>query len=84
MPERFTGDPLRRFITEHAVDTNQTLRASVAWNGDNWTVTVNDDVLPDCCDTIEEAFTAAEQEMARRFPNHTCVVCKEWQHAVRE
>jgi hypothetical protein len=81
MPEGAVGGPRRRFITEHSVDAQQTLWASVAWNGDDWTVTVNNDVLPDCCSTIEEAFSAAEKEMARRFPNHTCLVCKEWQHA---
>jgi hypothetical protein len=81
MPQRSSDGPRRRFITEHAVDTNQTLTASVTWNGESWTVIVNNDVLPDCCSTIEEAFSAAEKEMARRFPSHTCVVCREWQHA---
>ncbi len=65
---------------EHAVDSKQTLKALVVWNGETWTVTINDDLLPDCCSTIEEAFSVAEKEMARRLPNHTCLGCREWQH----
>ena len=70
----------RRFVTEHALDSVQTLKASVAWNGQSWIVTINDESLPDCCSTIEEAFSVAEKEIARRFPTHTCTGCKEWQH----
>ena len=79
MPEG-AAVPSRRFIAEHALDTVQTLKASVVWNGESWIVTVNDDLLPDCCSTIEEAFSVAEKEIARRFPAHTCMGCKEWQH----
>ena len=66
---------------EHAVDTTQKLAASVAWNGESWIVTINNDLLPDCCTTIEEAFSVAEKEILRRFPNHTCVGCQEWRPA---
>ena len=74
------SDPRRRFVTVHAVDTGQALTAVVVWNGQDWTVTINDDLLPDCCATIEEAFSVAEKEIARRFPNHTCLGCEPWQH----
>ena len=84
MAEGAAGDPRRRFVTEHAVDTERRLRASVVWSGEHWTVTINDEVLPDCCATIEEAFTVAEREVARQFPNHTCLGCKEWQRTEEE
>ena len=69
----------RTYAILHTLDTQQPLNALVAWNGKDWTVPVNDDVLPDCCDTIEQAFTAAEMEIARRAPNHTCLACRPWQ-----
>ena len=69
----------RRYVALHTVDTTQAINALVAWNGKDWTVTVNDEVLPDCCETIEAAFTAAELEIMRRAPNHTCQECKPWQ-----
>ena len=72
--------PLRRFVAEHAIDSGQTLKALVVWNGDGWIVTINDDLLPDCCSTIEEAFSVAERELARRLPDHICVGCKGWQN----
>ena len=69
----------RSYAALHTLDTQQALNALVTWNGTNWTVTINDEVLPDCCDTIEEAFTAAELEIARRAPNHACLGCRPWQ-----
>ena len=84
MPEGSLDSPRRRFVTEHAVDAQLTLRASVAWNGETWTVTIDDALLPDCCSTIEEAFSVAEKEIARRFPHHACLGCKEWQHPAEE
>ena len=69
----------RSYVALHTLDTMQAINALVVWNGKQWTVTINDDVLPDCCDTIEAAFTAAELEIMRRAPNHTCQSCQPWQ-----
>jgi hypothetical protein len=69
----------RTYAALHTLDAQQALNAVVTWNGKDWTVRINDDVLPDCCDTIEEAFTAAELEIARRAPDHTCLECRQWQ-----
>ena len=68
----------RRYMTRHSLDAQQFINALVSWNGKNWTVTLNDEVLPDCCDTIEEAFTVAEAEITRRAPDHTCGECRQW------
>jgi hypothetical protein len=72
----------RRYVSFHNLTAQQILAASVAWNGDNWKVTIDDHVMPDCCDTIEEAYTVAEREIARRFPSHSCQHsgCKLWQY----
>ena len=69
----------RTYVAVHTLDEVQALNATVAWNGKGWIVKVNDDVVPDCCDTIEEAFTIAEAEIMRRAPDHTCTVCRLWQ-----
>jgi hypothetical protein len=71
----------RKYSTFHHLDVRPKLVATVDWNGQHWTVTVDDEVLPDCCATIEEAFSVAEQEIARRFPDHSCHQrdCRAWQ-----
>jgi len=69
----------RRYMTRHALDTEKFIHALVTWNGKSWTVKLNDEVLPDCCDTIEDAFTVAEAEIVRRAPDHTCGECRQWQ-----
>ena len=68
----------RRYLMRHALEGQQVLSAVVLWNGKNWTVKVNGDVLPDCCDTLEDAFTVAEAEVTRRAPGHTCAECRQW------
>jgi hypothetical protein len=69
----------RTYAALHTLDTQQAIHALVTWNGKDWTVTIDDVVLPDCCETIEQAFTAAELEIARRAPAHTCLSCQQWQ-----
>lgn len=73
---------LRRYAAVHTIDigTVAGLRALVTWNGKNWNVSLNDEPIPDCCDTIEEAYTAAEAEIRRRFPEHDCGIrgCRTW------
>jgi hypothetical protein len=69
----------RRYLTVHSLDGSQRVTAGVSWNGESWIVKVNEDVLPDCCSTIEDAFTAAEREIASRFPGHSCVSCQPWE-----
>jgi hypothetical protein len=46
----------RRYFTQHQLDAQQAVSASVKWNGQDWTVTVGDDDVPDCCSTIEGGF----------------------------
>jgi len=71
----------RKYIARHTLDTAAELAATVFWNGTTWNVSLNDELLPDCCDTIEEAYAAAEAEIRRRFPLHDCALgCREWQH----
>ena len=70
----------RKYIARHTLDTAAELAATVFWNGTTWNVSLNDELLPDCCDTIEEAYAAAEAEIRRRFPLHDCALgCREWQ-----
>jgi len=69
----------RRYLTVHSVDGSQRITADVSWNGESWIVKVNDDILPDCCSTIEDAFTVAEREIAHRFPDHSCFSCRLWE-----
>ena len=68
----------RRYAALHALGAEQVLNALVSWDGKSWTVWVNDEVLPDCCDTLEDAFTIAEAEIARRAPDHFCSECRQW------
>src|SRR5688572_29252542 len=73
------NDERRRYVARHALDTERFINALVSWNGKSWIVKVNDEVLPDCCDTLEEAFTVAEAEITRRAPDHACAECRHWQ-----
>jgi len=72
---------LRRYAAHHTLDTTAALRATVIWNGKTWNVHLDDEQIPDCCDTIEEAYAAAEAEIRRRFPGHTCSLpgCRPWE-----
>ena len=79
MKDAFSGDKRRRYVFEHAIDPARRITALVAWSGDGWTVKINDDLVPDCCETIEEAFSVAEKEIVRRFPEHACQDCRPWQ-----
>ena len=68
----------RRYAAFHDIETPQVLAATVVWDGQEWKVSIDGAILPDCCATIEEAFTAAEREIARQFPGHTCQSCRAW------
>ena len=73
--------PPRSYIALHSLDAAAELAAKVIWNGTKWNVSLNDELLPDCCDTIVEAYAAAEAEIRRRFPLHDCALgCRAWQH----
>ena len=74
----------RSYMARHTLDELRALNAIVAWNGKGWIVKVDDDVVPDCCDTIEDAFTVAEAEIMRRAPNHTCTGCQPWQPSAED
>ena len=69
----------RRYAFFHAIDGRPALVATVIWSGHDWNVTVDGRVLPDCCATIEDAFSVAEREIAQLFPDHACQQCRPWE-----
>ena len=71
-------DDRRSYMALHRLDT-QSVHVKVTWSGKGWIVMVNDETMPDCCDTIEEAFTVAETEISRLAPGHTCADCQPWE-----
>ena len=79
MRQRPTVEP-RRYRAIHALAATTAITAIVQWTGTTWNVHVNDEPIPDCCDTIEEAYTVAEREILRRFPDHDCGRdgCRSW------
>ena len=62
----------------HHLDAQQKLVATVEWIDTHWKVAIGGEVVPDCCDTIEEAYSVAEREILRKFPKHTCDSCRPW------
>lgn len=72
----------RKYVSFHNLAAQQLLSATVVWNGEAWKVALDDEIVPDCCDTIEQAYTVVEREIERRFPGHSCQHsgCKPWQH----
>jgi hypothetical protein len=70
----------RQYVTYHHIDPQRVSTATVNWTGQYWQVVIDDQVVPDCCETLEEAYTVAEREMTRLFPDHTChTTCRPWQ-----
>lgn len=78
MIDQLSASP-RRYTLAHTIDGRPVLVATVAWNGNDWNVTVDGQTLPDCCATIEDAFTVAEREIVRLFPDHACQTCRQWE-----
>ena len=71
----------RNYAAFHNLDAAKILAATVVWNGTDWKVTIDGDIMDDCCDTIEQAYTVAEAEILRRFPAHKCETCRLWHPA---
>lgn len=69
----------RNYAAFHYLEPEKLLAAIVAWNGNEWKVTIDGRIMPDCCGTIEEAYSVAEAEISRLLPEHKCGdTCRLW------